>query len=311
MKKIFLGLSVLCTTLMSAQVYQDYYPTSGSNSQYNMGYYDRYNDEFYFPDEYYYEYPTDYYSNDLYRSYYNDYRRSIQQVNWSRFFSMYQLAPWQMQQIILLNEQFPSFSAWNSYYRYNPDRWYYDRFYALERILGPRVFVIFQNSYYNGYNPVVYYQNYRVQHYSPRIYVVPRYRDINVNRYRVDRVKYHQANPRNNFGFRDAPRINNGNNGSLPRGNGFRDDAKPNSNTSSGFRNGNEEKVRNIPENRGFRNQAVPQNGSNSGFRNEAAPRKDVPQRSIENAPGTQNNPSPGLRTPNSNRTSGLRLTAR
>lgn len=110
MKKIFLGLSVLFVTLISAQNY----PSDNNTS---------YNDGFYFPDDYYYEYPPDYYTNDLYQGYYNDYRRSIVDVNWNRFFSQYRLAPWQIQQIMMLNDSYASYASWDSYYRFNPDRW--------------------------------------------------------------------------------------------------------------------------------------------------------------------------------------------
>lgn len=297
MKKIFLGLSVVFTALMSAQVY---YPTNGSPS-YNDGYYNNYEDDFYFPDDYYYEYPADYYTNSYYTNYYNDYRRSIQQVNWNRFFSMYRLAPWQIQQIMMLNDQFANFNSWNNFYRYNPDRWYYDRFYALERILGPRVFVIFQNNYYNGYNPIVYYQYYRRQHYRPQVYVVQRYRNVNVNRYRVDRVKYHQSNPRQNIGFRDNPRVSN-------NANGFRNGVKPEVKSNTRFRNDNTATAPKS-ETRSFRTQTPDSNQNNSGFRNNSAPRTTAPERSIQRSESPKSS-SPSLRTPSTNRTSGMRLTS-
>lgn len=315
MKKILFGLSVFFTALMSAQIYQDYYPTSTNNN----GYYEEYDDEFYFPDDYYYEYPADYYSNDLYRSYYNDYQRSIYDVNWNRFFSMHHLAPWQIQQIMMLNDQFSSYSAWNSFYRYNPDRWYYDRFYSLERILGPRVFVIFQNNYYNGYNPVIYWQNYRRQHYVTNVYVVPRYRNVNRNRYRVDRVQYHQNNPRNIRSFRDTSRIGNGDMNTTLRSNGFREGSATQNNTrENGFRNGNDAQVKTTPrtQNNGFRNNDEPRKQvspeRNDGDRNNSGFRNTTPQRRMENNSGIQRNQSPGLRAPNSGqRSSGQRLTSR
>ncbi|WP_435522478.1 hypothetical protein [Chryseobacterium indoltheticum] len=100
--------------------------------------------------DYYYNYPQDYYPADYYQSYYNDYRQSIININWNGFFVQHRLNRWQIDQILYLNNLYSSFAAWNNFYRYNPDRWYYDRFYAMERILGPRVFVIFQNNYYHG-----------------------------------------------------------------------------------------------------------------------------------------------------------------
>ena len=328
MKKILLGLSVFFATLISAQNYPDYYPNSNNN---NGGYYSDYDDEYYFPDDYYYQYPSDYYTNDYYQSYYNDYQRSIYDINWNRFFRTYRLSPWQIDQIMMLNDMFPTFAAWDNYYRYNPDRWYYDRFYALERILGPRIFIVFQNNYYRGYNPVVYYQNYRRQHYATNIYVVPRYRNLNVNRYRIDRNEYHQNNPRQNFGFSDN--IRNGangtfNNSNTPRTGGFRDNGNLNQGgtRSGGFRDGSNQnstgsdsspKINNGgTRSGGFRGEStVPQ--SNGGFRNnesgtrENSIRNSAPERKIENNSGGQRNSSPGFRTQeNSTRTPGMRLTS-
>ena len=323
MKKILFGLSVLFATLISAQNYPDYYPNNNNNGVY----YGDYDDEYYFPDDYYYQYPSDYYTNDYYESYYNDYQRSIYDINWNRFFTRYRLSPWQVQQIMMLNDMYPSFSAWDNYYRFNPDRWYYDRFYALERILGPRIFVVFQNNYYRGYNPVVYYQNYRRQHYATNVYIVPRYRNINVNRYKVDRVQYHQTNPRQNFGFTDN--IRNGGNGSFnnnntPRTGGFRDNSTLNQGgtRSGGFRDntgtGSTPRINDSgTRNGGFRTeQTTPQN--NGGFRNndsgtrENSIRNSAPERKIENNSGGQRNSTPGFKTQeNSSRTPGMRLTSR
>lgn len=308
MKKMLFGLAVVFSSWMSAQVYQDYYPTSGNTA----GYYEEYDDEFYFPDDYYYEYPSDYYTQDFYRSYYDDYRRSIYDINWNRFFSTYRLAPWQIREIMLLNDQFNSFSAWNSFYRYNPDRWYYDRFYSLERILGPRIFVIFQNNYYHGYNPVVYYQNYRRQHYAPHVFVVPRYRKINVNRYRVDRVQYHKANPRQKIGFRDSPRISNAH-AVTPRENGFREDAAPTVGGTKGLRNGTIPEPRTSPraENNNTRTNGM--RVPNDSFRNGSAPNRErSPIRNMENqAPGQrQHLPANGNRGMSSG-AQGMRLTSR
>ena len=311
MKKILFGLSVFFITLVSAQNYPDYYPNN------NNGYYEEYNDEFYFPDDYYYEYPSDYYRNDLYQSYYNDYQRSIYDVNWNRFFSANRLSPWQMQQIMMLNDQFTSYASWNSYYRYNPDRWYYDRFYALERILGPRVFVIFQNNYYNGYNPVNYWQNYRRQHYVTQVYVVPRYRNINVNRYRVNRVNYHQANPRQNIGFQNSSRTGNGNLNNAPKSSGFRNDGNVKSSTSeNGFRNDNNATAPRTSAGGTRNNEIRPQAEapkSTGGFRdNNSGLRNTTPQRQVESNSGGFRNQTPSAVTPgNATKIPGMRLTAR
>lgn len=323
MKKLLLGISVFVATLSSAQIYKDYYPTNYPGG----GYYEDYDDEYYFPDDYYYEYPADYYTSDLYRSYYNDYRRSIYDVDWNRFFRTYRLSSWQVQEIMMLNDRFGSYSAWNSYYRYNPDRWYYDRFYALERILGPKVYVIFQNNYYQGYNPVSYYQNYRRVHYRPTVYVVPRYQRVNVNRYRVDRVQYHKTNPRQKIGFRDTPRGQNSQGNTGSNSSGFRKDGNVKTQErefrnegnykaqNQGLRNG-ADPVRVAPraktENneRGFRPQAEsPRN--ESGFR---TPRSEAPsgapQRKAEAAPESEKSPTPGLRPSSGGRIPGQRLTS-
>lgn len=320
MKKILLGLSVFLMTLVSAQNYPDYYPTNGYENNGNYGDYD---DEYYFPDDYYYEYPEDYYANDLYTNYYNDYRQSIVDVNWNRFFSMQRLSPWQVHQIRMLNNSYPSYAAWNSVYRYNPDRWYYDRFYALQRILGPTVFVVFQNNYYNGYNPVIYYQNYNRRHYARNVYVVPRYRNINVNVYKVNKTQFQQSNPRNNIGFQQTPRTGQTATIGNTRNNGFRND---NVTQGSGIRN-NSIKAETVaprtnntrPEQSGFRNSSIrreaqaPSNNGNirnnstlqSGSRN-TAPKK------VESISGKRNDTNSGSRTPSSNsRNSGLRFTSR
>ena len=309
MKKIFLGLSVLFATLISAQNYPDYYPSD--NNTYNNDY----DDEFYFPDDYYYEYPSDYYTNDLYQGYYNDYRRSIVDVNWNRFFSQYRLAPWQIQQIMMLNDSYASYASWNSYYRFNPDRWYYDRFYALERILGPQVFMVFQNNYYNGYNPIVYYQNYRRQHYVTNIYVINRYRNINVNRYKIDRTQFHQSNPRNSIGFNNSTRNGNGNWQNNSNNGGFRNDtAMQNSTRGNGFRNQTDAPIKSLPNNNnngqrnngGFRTESTtPKN--NGGIRsNDSGFRNTSPQRKIQNSPNQQKAPSSRTRSSNN---SGMRFT--
>lgn len=208
MKKIFLGLAFGLGVLTSAQQYPNngwgddgYYQNEG-------GYYSNEDDRSYFPDDYYYNYPQDYYPSDYYQNYYNDYRNSIVNINWNGFFVQNRLSRWQIDQIIRLNNLYASFAAWDNFYRYNPDRWYYDRFYALERILGPRVFVVFRNDYYRGMNPVVYFQNYRRTYYVPRYAVMPRYRNVNINIYRMDRSRFRRMdNPtfdiiRRDNGFR-------------------------------------------------------------------------------------------------------------
>ncbi len=322
MKKILLGLSVFIMALVSAQNYPDYYPNGNNN---NGNYYGDIDDEFYFPDDYYYEYPSDYYSSALHKDYYNDYRRSINDVNWNRFITMHRLSPWQVQQIMMLNDSFPSYSSFNSYYRYNPDRWYYDRFYAMQRILGPNVFVVFQNNYYNGYNPIVYYQNYNKRHYARNIYVIPRYRNVNVNVYKVNKVQYHQSNPRQNIGFKATPRTGQTANVNGTRENGFRNDGLK---TDTNIRNNSVRTNTESQRNNSFRNESANTRNNNlstppqapinnGGFRNDAGTRNGsvrsvAPTRKVESNSGTRSNQKPESRTPSSSsRNSGQRFTTR
>lgn len=248
MKKILLGFALTLSTLSFAQQYpNDGYGNDGYGD--NDGYYSDQDDENYFPDDYYYNYPQDYYPQDYYQSYYNDYRNSIVNINWNVFFQQNRLNRWQIDQILFLNNLYSSFSAWNNFYRYNPDRWYYDRFYAMERILGPRVFVVFQNNYYRRQSPIVYFQNYRRTYYTPRFRVMPRYRNVNINIYRVDRSSFRRN---------DNPTLN------VVRNSGFRNN---NNNKSGGFRNQNNAVRGNNGNRGGFRNSDNGGRANNGGVR--------------------------------------------
>lgn len=286
MKNIFIGFALGLATLSFAQQY----PNNGwDNDGYygnNDGYYSDDDDRNYFPDDYYYNYPQDYYPADYYQSYYNDYRQSIININWNGFFVQHRLNRWQIDQILYLNNLYSSFAAWNNFYRYNPDRWYYDRFYAMERILGPRVFVIFQNNYYHGRSPIVYFQNYRKTYYAPRYRVMPRYRNVNINIYKVDR---------NSFRRNDNPTLNvvrSSRAGSIRNGNssgGFR-----NSDSNNGVRNNNGNNgIRNNNGNGGVRS-------NNGGFRNDNG-RNEGGIRQREATPRSENN------TPRNNGNGGFR----
>lgn len=153
MKTIFLLAALGLATNANSQYYAtgynnmpppSHYPGYGysqdgyyGNDQYGNDY-DYYDDDFYdyaynnFPQEYYYNYPTDYYPSSYYNSFYNDYRKSIVGINWKNFFIEFNLSPIQIQQITIINNRFPSYNSWYSYYGMNPNRWYYDRFYMLE-----------------------------------------------------------------------------------------------------------------------------------------------------------------------------------
>lgn len=220
MKKLLLGLAVCFAAALSAQNY----PGNGwgyenNNSGYNNG-------TSYFPDDYYYEFPSDYYGEDYYQDFYRDYRSSLQMINWTGFYRDYRLSKYQIDQIIDLNNQFNSYAIWNSYYRANPQRWYYDRYYALERILGPKIFIVFQNNYYNGYNPVAYYHSRWENYYRPRYVVRPTYVNININYYKVNKQQYHQS-VGNRFGWNQM-RSNNSFRGENNANGNFRNNVSAN-----------------------------------------------------------------------------------
>jgi hypothetical protein len=271
MKKILIGFALSVATLSFAQQYPNNGYDGNDDGYYqNDGSYSDQDDQNYFPEDYYYNYPQDYYQNDYYQSNYNDYRNSVVSINWNGFFAQNRLNQWQVDQILRLNNLYVSFSTWNNFYRYNPDRWYYDRFYALQRIMGPRVFVTFQNSYYRGSSPVVYFQNYRRTHYASICRPIPRYRSVNINIYRVDRAKF-RRNDNPTFNIVRSQRPNNGFRGGVRDGNngGFRNQAENrNNNNNSGFRNDNN----GVRNNGGFRGSS--DNGgvrNNGGFRTERA----------------------------------------
>lgn len=307
LKKILISSLLLFASLSFAQYDSANNNYGNSNDSYNNYYY---GDDYDYPDDYYYDYPTDYYPQSYYESYYNDYRNSIVSINWSQFFRKYRLSRYQIEQIIYLNQLYPTFSAWDSYYGSNPDRWYYERFYALQNILGPRIFVVFQNNYYRGYNPVVYFQNYRRIYYVPRFHVQRQYRNVNIIKYRVDRDTY--KNRRANNGLYDPNYRSNGlRNNSLEKS---KASVRENNGFRAGSRNENQS-TRNIEprqniENNGFRSGASSQNNrspqnsepksenrNNDGFRNDTSGNRMPPQRS---QPRVESRENSGFRSGNS-----------
>ena len=279
MKKLLLFLGLSTMALGHAQNYP-YGGYSNQDGYYNNGY-NFYNDDFYqyasnnFPDDYFYNYPTDYYGNDYYQSMYNDYRNSISQVNWNVFFRSNGISQQQINLILSLNNRFSNYNAWNSYYGMNPNRWYYDRFYILERILGPRVFVILQNNYYNGYSPVVYYQNHWTNYYRPRYTCAPQYRSININIYRNDR---------NNFFQQHAPQYVNRNTNTS----GFRNEHSSNnsgfSTASNQGNNNNGRRVSSETRNLGYQTSTRNNSSSNSPVRVNSAGRSNSASSSSQNS---------------------------
>jgi hypothetical protein len=329
MKKILIGFAMSLATLSFAQQYPNDGWGDDDGYYQNDGYYSDQDDQNYFPDDYYYNYPQDYYPNDYYQSNYNDYRNSIVSINWNVFFNQNRLSRWQIDQILRLNNLYISFSTWNNFYRYNPDRWYYDRFYALQRIMGPRVFVVFQNNYYRGYSPVVYFQNYRRTHYASICRPMPRYRNVNINIYRVERSRFHRMdNPTFNI-VRRSDRPNNGFRGPGRDGNnsgGFRNNDNRNNN-SGGFRGSNDNGVRNnggfrgnsdngvrsnggfrgnsdngVRNNGGFRTERVENNGGGfrGGERRESAPKRESNGGGFRKEGGFKRNENPAPRQNNS-----------
>lgn len=89
--------------------------------------------------------------------YYNDYRRSITDVNWQNVIADLVLTTVQANQIYALNDRYRDYNSWNRIYVHNPDRWREDRYVELERILGRDKYVKFKTKYYKGQNPVAYY----------------------------------------------------------------------------------------------------------------------------------------------------------
>lgn len=89
--------------------------------------------------------------------YYNDYRRSISDVNWQSVISDLVLSTTQANQIYALNDRYRDYDSWNRVYDNNPDRWRNDRYVELERILGRDKYAKFKNRYYKGQNPVAVY----------------------------------------------------------------------------------------------------------------------------------------------------------
>ena len=89
--------------------------------------------------------------------YYNDYRRSITDVNWQTVAANLLLSPQQKSDLFALNNQYSDYDSWNRIYGHNPDQWRTDRYASIERIMGPSKYEKFKNKYYKGKNPVAVY----------------------------------------------------------------------------------------------------------------------------------------------------------
>ena len=288
-KKILISALLVFAGFAFAQQYPANNSYSNSNDSYYSSGNNYDNDNFDYPDDYYYDYPNDYYPQNYYESYYNDYRNSIISINWSAFFHRYRLNRFQIEQIIDLNNRYQNFNSWDSYYGSNPDRWYYERFNALQIILGPQIFVIFQNHYYQGYNPVAYFQNYRRSYYEPRYEVRMPYRHINVAQYRVDKDNY--KNPRDDNGLYDPNQRNSSN--SLK--NRTLQNTENSNRESNGFRNGTK-----TESTQSVRNAIPTENTRDNGFRSVNGNQADTPR--ISGNEGNRRNEG-GFRSESSNRT--------
>ncbi|MET3037611.1 hypothetical protein ABXT08_16035 [Chryseobacterium sp. NRRL B-14859] len=89
--------------------------------------------------------------------YYNDYRRSITDINWQTVVADLLLSTTQANQINALNDRYRDYNTWNRVYVVDPGRWREDRYSELERILGREKYIAFKKRYYKGQNPVIVY----------------------------------------------------------------------------------------------------------------------------------------------------------
>ena len=101
--------------------------------------------------------------------YYNDYRRSITDVNWQTVAANLLLSPQQKSDLFALNNQYSDYNSWNRAYGDNPDKWRADRYKSIERIMGPAKYEKFKNKYYKGQNPVAVYNRNKNNYKSTQV----------------------------------------------------------------------------------------------------------------------------------------------
>lgn len=99
-------------------------------------------------------------------TYYNDYTNTVNTMNWESVASSLVLNPTQKQQLLNLNNQYPTYDSWNKEYANHPERWSTDRDASMQRILGNDKYAKFKNKYYKGKNPVAVYN--RNKHHDSR-----------------------------------------------------------------------------------------------------------------------------------------------
>lgn len=91
--------------------------------------------------------------------YYNDYRTSVNNLDWNAVGLYLNLNKNQMVLMADLNRRYPSYDSWAVVYRSNPDRWYRDRYYRMQQIMTPKQYKKFYKRYYKGKNPMFLYDN--------------------------------------------------------------------------------------------------------------------------------------------------------
>lgn len=89
--------------------------------------------------------------------YYNDYRKSITDINWKTVAAQLLLSSSQTNQLYSLNDRYHDYNSWNKVYVHNPDRWRDDRYAEIERIMGREKYMKFKSNYYKGQNPTAVY----------------------------------------------------------------------------------------------------------------------------------------------------------
>lgn len=114
--------------------------------------------------------------------YYNDYRRSITDINWQTVATDLLLSVAQTNQLNALNDRYHDYDSWNRVYVSNPDRWREDRYSEIERILGREKYAKFKTKYYKGQNPVAVYNHNK----------------NNYKKYKGQKSKTHKAKKKNN-----------------------------------------------------------------------------------------------------------------
>ncbi|MNK83770.1 hypothetical protein D3C87_1035960 [compost metagenome] len=177
--------------------------------------------------------------------------------------------------------------------------------------------MVYQNVYFRGASPFVFYRNRNVNFYGRRYQVRPIYRNVNINVYKVNRGNFKEGfravgrnqnmiQPNRNDGMRTQP-IRSGANGNNIGGTrnsqigGIRTENNSGIRNQGGVRNGNENiRTQSAPaiKNEGTRNQ------NNRIRQNQNSIRK-----SEVKSNGGQRNASP--KSDNGSRSSGMRLTSR